>query len=120
MAQKTIDIALESTSQEILEKIAETGLGASAQTKKFTNIVSGYLSTTAISITGTGKVTFLCDQTSYRPKMNVVLDGVALQEFTLGGGSNGGVPMAEFYFESSVEFTASGSNVNNTKYVVQT
>ena len=115
-----MNMAKESTSQEILGKFTEIGLGSSAQTKKFTNVTSGQLSTTEVSITGSGKLTLFNYSSNYPATMTVMLDGVELPEFTIRNGDSGGLPIVYLYFENSVKFTASGANLTTAHYIVQT
>lgn len=113
LVTQDINIAKESTSQEILGKLSDGVAGVTAQTKKFTNITNGSLSNkdTAVTITGCGMITFY-RESSTKTEIYASVDGGA--EVTIIDYFSEGT-YAVVYFEESIVMRG-----NNAKYIIQT
>ena len=102
-------LAKESTSQEILEKVGNTG---EAQNKTYTNTVVGLAHENGVTINGCGRIT-CCPSVGCKIKVDGVTE-YSVSEFYQ---SNANGPITVF-FNSSV--TLKGYSSNKFPYIVQT
>ena len=115
MAQVSLDLAKESTSQEILGKFDSGVAGVNSRTKTFTQFSGGIFKTSDITINGCG-VLWLCPYAqSGQDKVTLTVDGVS-GEFNIASGPQG--QSFAVYFERSVTFKE--SNGNGGTWFVQT
>lgn len=111
----SIDIAMQSTSEEILSKLSSGVAGVNSRTKTFTQFQGGILNTSNITINGCG-VLWLCPfSQSAQDKVTLTVDGVS-GEFNIAHGPQG--QSFAVYFERSVTFKE--SNGNGGTWFVQT
>lgn len=115
MAEVNLDIAKESTAQEILSQLGNGVAGVTAQTNAFSECKAGQVNNgESVTITGKG-VCYVYITSSYlQTSKKIVVDGTVITNPTI---LSNFIPI---YFEESIEMAVLQSNAGSMSYFVQT
>lgn len=104
----SIDVAMQSTSEEILSKLTA---------KEWTEVVRGTATTTGVTVTGSGRLTFFITGTYVKPI--IVIDGITVLDGTIQFRANDyGTQFMCFDFSNSLSVSIDSAN-GTLEYVIQ-